>query len=938
MSTGLHELQERITLRNLIYLVGGVILVRILQWLYWPVRRLFSPLRLLPGPKSESVLFGNMRRIFSNPNLVVQEQWAKEHGTTFAYRGVMMRCQQSYRLFTLDIRALTFILSEPESFTKPKNLRQGIVGLLGQGLFFAEGDTHKRQRRIMNPAFGSLQIRELLPVFWQKASQLKDIWLNLAKLDSEGKTIVNVLPWLSRATLDIIGVAGFDYHFNSLENDDKDELSVAFKKGFQSGQNLGVMAVLQGIFPIFQTISVDERSRGQAEASATMRRIGAKLIADKQAALSQELKTGSAAQGRDLLTLLIKSNMAFENEGQRMTQDEVLGQISTFLVAGHETTGTSTTWALYALAKHLNVQRKLRQELLDSGLGDEPSMTDLDKLTYLDNFVHECLRLYPAVPATLREAAHEVRIPVSRPYTDRNGAERTFVALQKGDGILVPILAMNRDKGIWGSDAMEFRPERWDNLPETAKDMPGVWGHLMTFAHGGRSCIGFRFALIDIMSQSDSFQKPNNFRQGLAGFLGQGLLFAESDVHKRQRRIMNPSFGSPHVRALLPIFWEKSIKLKDILLSIPKSHSGGNGINVLPWISHTTLDIIGVAGFDYHFNSLDNEGKNELSTAFRKAFQSGEPAGAFMILQRFIPIVRYLSPDERSRAQTEAATIMRRIGVKLIAEKRASLAHELKTGSTAQGRDLLTLLIKSNMAYENEGQRMTDEEVLAQISTFLFAGHETTSTSTAWALYALTQHPEVQRKLRQELLESGLGDEPSMTDLDKLSYLDNVVHETLRLYPAVPATVREAAHDVHIPVSSSFKDRAGAEHTSILVQKGDMIILPILAMNRSKDIWGEDSTEFRPERWDNLPEAAKTMPGVWGHLMTFIQGNRSCIGYRFAVAEMKALLYTLVRAIEFDIDPSIKLESKFLSARPLIISQPERGNQVPLICKPVIAI
>ncbi|KAG8743815.1 hypothetical protein FRC10_011363 [Ceratobasidium sp. 414] len=107
------------------------------------------------------------------------------------------------------------------------------------------------------------------------------------------------------------------------------------------------------------------------------------------------------------------------------------------------------------------------------------------------------------------------------------------------------------------------------------------------------------------------------------------------------------------------------------------------------------------------------------------------------------------------------------------------------------------------MAYE----RMTDDGVLGQTSTFLFAGHETTSASTTWALYALTQHPEAQRKLRQELLESGLGDELSMGNLDKLSYLDHVVHECLRLYPAVPATVREAAHEIHIPTSRAFKDR-----------------------------------------------------------------------------------------------------------------------------------
>ncbi|KAG8696935.1 hypothetical protein FRC09_008187 [Ceratobasidium sp. 395] len=405
----------------------------------------------------------------------------------------------------------------------------------------------------------------------------------------------------------------------------------------------------------------------------------------------------------------------------------------------------------------------------------------------------------------------------------------------------------------------------------------------------------------------------------------------------------NPSFGSSHVRELLPIFWEKSIKLKDALLNLAKSHAEeGVAINVLPWISHTTLDIIGVAGFDYHFNSLDNDGKNELSAAFRTAFQSGQPAGAFMILQRFVPIIRYLSPDERSRAQAAASSIMHRIGTKLIAEKKASLDHELKTGLTAQGRDLLTLLIKSNMSNENEGQRMTDDEVLARklelaqsYPARTYVDFLQQKSQRFFSLVMRRQHPGVQRKLRQELLESGLGDEPSIADLDKLSYLDNVVHEVLRLYPAVPATVREAAHEVHVPTSRAFKNRKGVEKS---VQKGDMVLLPILAMNRNKEIWGEDSTEFRPERWDNLPEAAKAMPGVWGHLMTFIQGNRSCIGYRFAVAEMKALLYTLVRAIEFDIDPNIKLESKSLSARPLVVSHPELGNQMPLICKPVLVI
>ncbi|ELU37459.1 cytochrome P450 [Rhizoctonia solani AG-1 IA] len=268
----------------------------------------------------------------------------------------------------------------------------------------------------MNPSFGPVQVRELVPIFWQKSNKLRDAWVNLIKSGPEEHTIIDVLSWLSRATLDIIGVAGFDYEFSALDGNDEDELSKAFNKAFESGQHFNTLAILRP----------DELSRGRAASMETMRRIGMRLIFEKKDALEHDLKTGSTSHGRDLLTLLIKSNMAHENVSYRMSDDEVL-EISTFITAGHETTSTSTTWALYVLTKHPEVQRKLRQELLESRLGEEPSMNELDKLPYLDNFVRECLRVHPAVPSTVREAAHEVNIPLSKSFKDRNGVERTYI-------------------------------------------------------------------------------------------------------------------------------------------------------------------------------------------------------------------------------------------------------------------------------------------------------------------------------------------------------------------------------------------------------------------------------------------------------------------------------------------------------------------------------
>ena len=97
---------------------------------------------------------------------------------------------------------------------------------------------------------------------------------------------------------------------------------------------------------------------------------------------------------------------------------------------------------------------------------------------------------------------------------------------------------------------------------------------------------------------------------------------------------------------------------------------------------------------------------------------------------------------------------------------------------------------------------------MTQFFSFLLAGHETTSTGTTWALYALTQAPEVQRKLREELLSVST-DTPSMDELMALPYLDMVVKEVLRLHTPVPSTVRIATKEEIIPVSEPFTDRNG---------------------------------------------------------------------------------------------------------------------------------
>ena len=140
---------------------------------------------------------------------------------------------------------------------------------------------------------------------------------------------------------------------------------------------------------------------------------------------------------------------------------------------------------------------------------------------------------------------------------------------------------------------------------------------------------------------------------------------------------------------------------------------------------------------------------------------------------------------------------------------------------------------------------MIPHHVLAtEVATFILAGQETTSTATTWALFALTQAPQCQVKLRKELL--GLAtDTPSVEELNNLPYLDAVVRETLRVHSPGPITLRVAKADDVIPLEIPFVDVNGKMQTDITITKGDLLTIPIQAVNKSEKTWGKDAAQFR---------------------------------------------------------------------------------------------
>ncbi|KAF8174471.1 cytochrome P450 [Mycena galopus ATCC 62051] len=439
-------------------------------------------------------------------------------------------------------------------------------------------------------------------------------------------------------------------------------------------------------------------------------------------------------------------------------------------------------------------------------------------------------------------------------------------------------------------------------------------------------------ALNHILVSAHLYQKGLVGQRFTKDLLGGGLIAAEGEEHKRQRKISNPAFGVPQIRKLNEIFNQKSAQLRDIWM---KELAVDSRIDVFIWLSKMTLDVIGLAAFNYEFNALEPRGgPSEVHEAFTHLLNSPHAAQRQVIVRlarALIPILRYL-PLPGSKDLVRTRTKMLKIAKQLFTQSKAAV---MAAGGekTATERDLLSLMVNANLSTDlPEDQRLSDVDVITQIPTFFQAGHETTSTATAWALYALSLDIRVQTKLREELF-SLPNDSPTMDELNSLPYLErDAVRESLRVHAPAEFTTRVAMEDDVIPLSKPYADRRGRLYNSISIRKGTMIRIPISAVHHDKEIWGDDSSEFRPGRWEHIPDAVHSVPGVWGNLLTFGSGPHSCIGFRFAVVEMKALLFTLIRAFEFGaVVPEGDLGYTSTPVkRPLVKNEPEKGSQLPL--------
>ncbi|KAH7916514.1 cytochrome P450 [Hygrophoropsis aurantiaca] len=476
----------------------------------------FNPLRKLAGPPVHSFFGNHMSAVldpFRSPK--THAAYVQKYGRNVRIRGLG---PWDERLLPLDPASVSHVLKNSTIYEKPWQSRRLITSLIGCGMLAAEGHVHKRQRRVATPAFSIQNMRALVPLVFSKGNELKEKWTELLRnpetilLDSNAEVEIDVCHWISRATFDVIGLAGFGYNFGAIQNQ-SDELFAAYKEMFEIAvsQGEGFRTILGIYLPTFNNLFPDNRVRTVRRCQEVIRRVAGKLIQQKKLRIQEGEKNEIATAEKDLLSLLLKSNVATSlPPDQRISDEDILHNVNTFMFAGSDTTSLALTWTLLLLARHPAMQSRLRSELvalspitpISQLTPDETESlhSALTGLSYLDNVAREALRLIPPVHSSLRVATQDDEIPVSYPVhmSDGTVSDRKSIRVPKGSFVHVPVEALNLDKEMWGENAWEFDPDRWDNLPEAVEALPGLFSNLLTFSAGPRSCIGMRFSMIEM--------------------------------------------------------------------------------------------------------------------------------------------------------------------------------------------------------------------------------------------------------------------------------------------------------------------------------------------------------------------------------------------------------------------------------------------------------
>eukprot|EP00802_Teleaulax_amphioxeia_P011401 Tamp_11433.p1 GENE.Tamp_11433~~Tamp_11433.p1 ORF type:complete len:556 (+),score=77.74 Tamp_11433:79-1668(+) len=432
-------------------------------------------LNKIPGPSSNSLLWGQFWNIRELESHVYLGKWRQVYGDVCCYRVILF----GYRVMLSSVEDMKRVLiSQPKRYPKPQVEMKFVRTLAGDGLVCAEGATHTRQRKIVAEAFHFDAVSKLYPIFVEEAQALVKAWAKVISADSaEGKkTVLDCGTQMSYVTLDIIGLTAFGYSFDCVKGSNS-EVRNAYMDIMPLG-GLNIVPALLKLLPFLNLFPIPAFVRAR-RAQDVLRTLVRRIVDSRVKRLSEVSEQDF--EKHDLLDVMLKAGRKAPGAA-RLTNEELANNVRTFLLAGHETTSTALTWTHYLLALNPHVRDKLCKELKEKLNGRAPTFRELsdNEIPYLNAISKEVMRLYPPVPLTIRVTTEDDE------FGGYKVPRNTILILSPG--------ALGRSPDLWDRPD-EFVPERWftadGQLLQGNEKHAFAW---MPFLAGERSCIGRGFA------------------------------------------------------------------------------------------------------------------------------------------------------------------------------------------------------------------------------------------------------------------------------------------------------------------------------------------------------------------------------------------------------------------------------------------------------------
>ncbi|XP_072402574.1 cytochrome P450 4d2-like [Diabrotica undecimpunctata] len=394
-----------------------------------------------------------------------------------------------------------------------------------------------------------------------------------------------------------------------------------------------------------------------------------------------------------------------------------------------------------------------------------------------------------------------------------------------------------------------------------------------------------------ILSSTEYIDKADQYDY-LKGWLGEGLLVSTGTKWKKRRRMLTPAFHFSILENFVDVF----DSVGDIFIQKLQREIGKMSVNISDLVSLYTLDVICEAAMGIKLNA-----QTDSTSPYVRSTKS----------MCYIMMKRILSPLDPSLYPFTLNYYLEKRALKVLHAHTDNVIDK-KISERTQTTDIAVdnntnIGIKKKLAFLDlllnctvDGKPLSRTDIREEVDTFMFEGHDTTSSAISFAIFSLANNPEVQQKafMEQQEMFGNLKDaKPSISQLQDMKYLELVIKETLRLYPPVPVLGRKLPEDM--------------EYGGHLFQKGMNVMLSTFAMQRCEEYFPEP-LKFIPERFE---DAKFTNPYIY---TPFSAGPRNCIGQKFAMLEVKSTLSKILR--NFELKPATPVHELQLVPETILVS------------------